>query len=296
MINMSKEFKKVRKAVFPVGGLGTRFLPATKSLPKEMLPVASKPLIQYVFEEAQKAGIEQFIFITGRNKNAINNHFDHSYELQSVLNDKDKKTELSLTKDWLPSAGQVAFIRQQQPLGLGHAVWCARNFIQDEPFAVLLADEMLQSKDGFLKEMVECYNDTGGSIIALTEVEPYQTVNYGIIEVKERKGEIVRINNMVEKPDPKDAPSNLAITGRYILHSNIFKYLEKTTPGRNGEIQLTDAMNNMAKDTEFYGVKFTGPRFDCGNPLGFLEANIAYAFEEKNRDQIISMLKKYIVE
>lgn len=287
--------KRLRKAVFPVGGLGTRFLPATKSMPKEMLPVASKPLIQYAFEEALAAGIEQFIFVTGRNKNAISNHFDHSYELQQHLSEKDKAHELELAKGWLPTAGQIAFVRQQEPLGLGHAVWCARNFIGDEPFAVVLADEMLLHKPGFLKEMATLYNETGGNIIGLAEVEREHIKRYGIIDPENRDDPIIKIRGMVEKPSPETAPSNLCIIGRYILQPEIFTYLQRGTKGSGGEIQLTDSMAEMLVDSPFYGLPFTGRRFDCGNPLGFLEANIAYALEQQgNKESVKQMLQEFI--
>lgn len=296
-MHISTPAKRLRKAVFPVGGLGTRFLPATKSMPKEMLPVASKPLIQHAFEEAVAAGIEQFIFITGRNKNAISNHFDHSYELQQHLSEKDKAYELGLAKGWLPSAGQVAFVRQQEPLGLGHAVWCARNFIGDEPFAVLLADEMLLQKDGFLKEMAELYNETGGNIIGLAEVEPKHVKRYGIVAVESDDGKKVKINGMVEKPAPEDAPSNLSIIGRYILQPDIFSYLERGKRGSGDEVQLTDSMSDMLSSSPFHGLRFTGKRFDCGNQLGFLEANIGYALDqEENKEAVQAILKKFIAE
>jgi UTP--glucose-1-phosphate uridylyltransferase len=291
---MSTSHKRLRKAVFPVGGLGTRFLPVTKSLPKEMLPVASKPLIQYAFEEAVAAGIEEFIFITGRNKNAISNHFDHSYELQRVLSEKEKEEELHITKGWLPHAGQIAFVRQQEPLGLGHAVWCARNFIGNEPFAVLLADEMMLVKDGFLKQMVENYHQHGGNHIAVAEVPREQTSRYGIIDPEATDGPLIKIRGMVEKPDPQYAPSTLSITGRYILQPEIFDYLEKGKRGSGNEIQLTDAMAQMLTSSPFYAVKCDGKRFDCGNQLGFLEANIAYALEQPAmREKVLELLKNY---
>jgi UTP--glucose-1-phosphate uridylyltransferase len=291
---MNNHIKKLRIAVFPVGGLGTRFLPATKSLPKEMLPVASKPLIQHVFEEAKAAGIEEFIFITGRNKNAISNHFDNSYELETILNEKDKQEQLALAKSWLPSAGHIAFVRQQNPLGLGHAVWCARNFIKNEPFAVLLADEMLLTPGGFLKQMNELYQKVGGNIVAVADVEKHQTSNYGIIAAESDDNNIIKIKNMVEKPLPKDAPSNISMTGRYILQPEIFDYLSESRVGVNGEIQLTDAMQKMLLTNDFHGLRCTDRRFDCGNELGFLEANIAYSLENNNnKKQIIEMLKFY---
>jgi UTP--glucose-1-phosphate uridylyltransferase len=287
---------KIRKAVFPVGGLGTRFLPATKSMPKEMLPVYSKPLIQYAFEEAKQAGIEQFIFIIGRNKNTIANHFDHSYELQSRLSESEKKLELSLTKDWLPSAGQIAFVRQQEPLGLGHAIWCARNFIgNDEPFAVLLADEMLKEEQGFLKKMCKLHEEKQANIIAVADIEPHLSHNYGIIEPSGDDGLVVAIKDMIEKPAKLDAKSNISISGRYILYPEIFEHLSKCEKGAGGEVQLTDAMRKMVRENNFYGLRCTTPRFDCGKPLGFLEANIAYAMDDANMaPKIKEMLKRYI--
>lgn len=272
--------RKVKTAVFPVGGLGTRFLPATKSMPKEMLPIANKPIIQYAYEEARDAGIEKFIFVTGRNKNAINNHFDHAYELESKLDEKNKSQELGQVMGWLPEAGQVAFVRQQKPLGLGHAIWCARNFIaKDEAFVVILADEMMmQSRDrkrNFLGEMIDLYQSKEeiASVVAVGEVEKNDTSKYGII----KNDGAEKITDMVEKPKPEVAPSNLAITGRYILQPEIFEYLEKFEVGSGGEIQLTDAMKAMCKKHPFYYKTIDEIRFDCGNVLGYLEANIAFA-------------------
>lgn len=285
--------RKITKAVFPVGGLGTRFLPATKSMPKEMLPIANKPIIQYAFEEAKNAGIEEFIFITGRNKNAINNHFDHAYELQSKLDEKGKSKELDQVMSWLPSAGQIAFVRQQEPLGLGHAVWCARNFIGDQPFVVILADEMILDKSNFLKSMIDLYNnqESNSSVVAVAPVDKKDTNKYGIISPD---GSTNKILDMIEKPSPDLAPSNLAINGRYILQPEIFTYLEKCGRGSGGEIQLTDAMKAMSKDYPFYYKIYEGIRFDCGNVLGFLEANIAFALEDKNiKDDFLKVLKKY---
>ena len=287
--------KRVTKAVFPVGGLGTRFLPVTKSIPKEMLPVASKPLIQYVFEEAKMAGIEQFIFIIGRNKTVLNNHFDHSYELQDMLSEKEKEYELEQVTKWLPSAGNIAFIRQQNPLGLGHAVWCARNFIgADEHFAVLLADEMLQEEGGFLKKMIDLHHENDANVIAVNPVERHEVSSYGIVAVEDEQQISSRILSMVEKPKPEVAPSQLSITGRYILSSRIFPILENTKKGSNDEIQLTDAMVSLLKEQDFYALRAECRRFDCGNPLGFLEANIAYCLDNPNmRAAAVAMLKKY---
>lgn len=286
--------KKIKKVIFPVGGLGTRFLPVTKSLPKEMLPVASKPLIQYAFEEAKMAGVELFLFVTGRNKNAINNHFDHAYELQSVLDEKQKSDELEMVKGWLPDAGSIAFVRQQEPLGLGHAVYCARNFIGDEPFAVILADEMLKCEKGFLREMVAVYEEFGSPVIGVNKVEKDKTNNYGIIDASHVRDNLFKINNMVEKPDPKDAPSDLSIVGRYILEPQIFDILAKQSKGKGGEVQLTDAMKEMLKTKDFYALEFKGQRFDCGNQVGFLDANIGYMFDNPEfQDEVKQILGKY---
>lgn len=290
--------KPVRKAVFPVGGLGTRFLPATKAIPKEMLPVAAKPLIQYAFEEAVEAGIEEFIFVTGRNKSAINNHFDHAFELQSVLTRDEKSKTLSAVRDWIPLSGQIAFIPQKEPKGLGHAVWCARNFIGDEPFAVLLADEMVLNKEkGLLAQMVEAYNDVHANIVAVAEVPKEDTKKYGILDPqnKNETARLIKAKGMVEKPEPKDAPSNLSLTGRYILMPEIFSYLEKGRASKDKEIQLTDSMQEMLSDFDFYGYKFEGARFDCGNRVGFLEANIAYALQDDEmKERVAKMLKKFV--
>jgi len=291
--------QKVRKAIFPVGGLGTRFLPATKAMPKEMLPVVDKPLIQYAFEEARAAGIEQFIFITGRNKNVLNNHFDHSYELQKLLSEKEKKDLLVLTRDWLPPAGQIAFIRQQEALGLGHAVWCARNFIGNEPFAVLLADEMVLSPKPFLQEMVSAYEKKKASIVGISEVAKDRVNQYGIIDTEKEQGGLIKIKGMVEKPEPSKAPSNLSIIGRYILEPEIISYLDKSLnkKGAGGEVQLTDAMAEMLKKKAFYAIKLQGKRYDCGSRKGFLEANIAFALARADmKNDVREIIKKFAAE
>lgn len=274
--------QKVKKAVFPVGGLGTRFLPATKSMPKEMLPVVDKPLIHYAFEEAVAAGIEQFIFVTGRNKNAISNHFDHSYELQRILEEKDKTRELEMTRSWMPDAGNVIFTRQMEPLGLGHAVWCARHWIQDEPFAVILADDMVLSNTPCLKQMVDDYHKAPGNLAAVMNVPREKTSSYGILDVSEDDGLIVKAKGVVEKPKPENAPSTLSIIGRYILQPSIFTQLEKQKTGAGGEIQLTDAMNDLIGTTDFYGYRFEGTRYDCGEQAGFVEANVAFALARED--------------
>ncbi len=288
---------KVKTAIFPVGGLGTRFLPATKSLPKEMLPIANKPLIQYAFEEACEAGIEKFIFITGRNKNAIANHFDHAYELESKLDEKNKAEELKKVIGWMPQAGQISFVRQQKPLGLGHAVWCARNFInKDELFAVILADELLMptknNSKNLLSQMIEelASKPANSSIIGVDEVALSEVNKYGII--KNEGGE--KIIDMVEKPSIDKAPSNLAIIGRYILQPKIFEYLEKFQIGSGGEIQLTDSLHEMCKNYPFFYKKNTQKRFDCGSVLGYLEANLAFALNDDNINQEVkNIIKKY---
>ena len=291
--------RKVKTAIFPVGGLGTRFLPATKSMPKEMLPIANKPIIQYAFEEARNAGIEKFIFVTGRNKNAINNHFDHAYELESKLDEKNKSLELKQVMGWMPEAGQLAFVRQQSPLGLGHAIWCARNFIaKDEAFVVILADEMMMQSQNrernFLGEMIDLYykKEELASVVAVDEIEMKDTNKYGIIKIAGDE----KITDMVEKPKTADAPSNLAITGRYILQPEIFEYLSKFEIGSGGEIQLTDAMKVMCKKSPYYYKKIDEVRFDCGNVLGYLEANLAFALNDPAINEgVKKIIKKYSV-
>ncbi len=288
---------KVKTAIFPVGGLGTRFLPATKSLPKEMLPIANKPLIQYAFEEACEAGIEKFIFITGRNKNTIANHFDHAYELESKLDEKNKEEELKKVIGWMPQAGQISFVRQQKPLGLGHAVWCARNFInKDELFAVILADELLMptknNSKNLLTQMIEelASKPANSSIVGVDEVAFSEVNKYGIIKNEGAE----KIIDMVEKPLIDKAPSNLAIIGRYILQPKIFEYLEKFQIGSGGEIQLTDSLREMCKNYPFFYKKNTQKRFDCGSVLGYLEANLAFALNDDNINQEVkNIIKKY---
>jgi UTP--glucose-1-phosphate uridylyltransferase len=269
----------IRKAVLPVAGLGTRFLPATKAMPKEMLTVVDRPLIQHVVDEAREAGIEHFIFVTGRNKGVIEDHFDKQYELEATLHGKDRKSDLDLLEKGLLGAGQASFTRQQSPLGLGHAVWCAREIIGHEPFAVLLPDVLVQAKHSCLAQMIDVYKAIGtkSNIIAVEEV-PAERVNmYGIVGVGKPHGKAFEITDMVEKPSRDKAPSNLSITGRYILQPEIFDILAKQARGAGGEIQLTDAMIQLSKNTPFYGLKFDGKSYDCGSKLGFLTANVAYA-------------------
>lgn len=287
---------KIRKVVFPVGGLGTRFLPATKSMPKEMLPIVDKPLIHYAFEEARAAGIEEFIFITGRNKDAINNHFDHAYELQSFLGQKGKEAELERAGGWLPEPGSILFIRQQEPLGLGHAIWCARNAIGDEPFAVILADELTLWEKPSIGQMIEVFAQyPHANIIGVDEVEREHTRKYGILDVISRKDRLVEAQALVEKPLPEDAPSTTAIVGRYILQPQIFEILERQNAGAGGEIQLTDAINAMLPQTKVYGLHLEGRRFDCGERTGFVEANLAFALANPEmHDRVRKMLQQYV--
>lgn len=272
--------EKIRKCVFPVGGLGTRFLPATKSMPKEMLPVVDKPLIHYAFEEAKAAGIEEFIFVTGRNKDAIENHFDHAYELQKTLSDKQKKEALALTRDWLPKAGSIIYTRQQEPLGLGHAIWCARHIVGDEPFAVILADDLVDAKAPCLKQMVKAHVN-GSNMAAVMDVPREKTASYGILKLGAKKGKLVQARGLIEKPAPKAAPSTTSIIGRYILQPSIFDVLETQRKGSGGEIQLTDALNGQIPDVPFYGFHFDGTRYDCGEVAGYIEANVAFALQRK---------------
>jgi UTP--glucose-1-phosphate uridylyltransferase len=266
----------VRKAVFPVAGLGTRFLPATKAMPKEMLTVVDKPVIQYALEEARAAGIEQFIFVTGRNKTALDDHFDVSYELHETLKERGKLAALGDIEAWLPRAGQVASVRQQRPLGLGHAVWCARHLVGDEPFAVILPDDMVLSEMPCLAQMIEAYGEVGGNLVAVDEVPHEHTNRYGILDVGADDGRLVEVKGLVEKPAPDVAPSNLSIIGRYILQPEIFHELEQTPKGAGGEIQLTDGMVRLIGRQPFHGLRFAGKRYDCGDKIGFLEANIAF--------------------
>ncbi|MBK3662496.1 UTP--glucose-1-phosphate uridylyltransferase [Bradyrhizobium diazoefficiens] len=288
---------KIRKAVFPVAGLGTRVLPATKAMPKEMLTIVDKPLIQYVYDEAREAGIEHFIFVTGRNKNVIEDHFDRMYELDATLAARGKKAEQDVLAQNQPEAGAVSFTRQQAPLGLGHAVWCARDIVGNEPFAVVLPDELVLNSPGCLKQMIETASSLGekSNLIAVEAVPDHLTHQYGICGVGKRTGKMFEVDGMIEKPAKGTAPSNLSITGRYILQPEIFKILETQERGAGGEIQLTDAMIGLAKSQKFYGVEFEGERHDCGSKPGFLRANIAYALKRPElREGLIAEMKKYL--
>jgi UTP--glucose-1-phosphate uridylyltransferase len=284
-------FKRVKKAVLPVGGLGTRFLPATKAMPKEMLTVVDKPLIQYAVEEARAAGIEDIIFVTGRGKAVIEDHFDHSYELESTLQARGKENELKEIRALLPAEGQFSYIRQKEPLGLGHAVWCARNLVGDEPFAVILADDLVHTDTPCLKQMMDAYDHVGGNMVAVMDVPRAHTNRYGILSPGREEGRLVEIKGLVEKPAPDQAPSTLSIIGRYILQPDVFRHLSEKQKGAGGEIQLTDAMAKMIGHMPFHGFRFAGVRYDCGDKIGFLTANIALALD---RPDLQEGVKKYI--
>jgi UTP--glucose-1-phosphate uridylyltransferase len=279
----------VRKAVFPVAGMGTRFLPATKAVPKEMLPVVDKPVVQYAVEEAREAGIEQFIFVTGRGKHVLEDHFDHAYELESLLTERDKTAELDSLLEGLPKTGSVSFTRQQKPLGLGHAVWSARHFVGNEPFAVLLPDDLMVGQPGAVAQMIEAYNKVGGGAIVAAEEKPRaETKRYGVIDPGKRNGNITEVKGVVEKPDPEKAPSTLCIIGRYILPPEIFAELDRQERGAGNEIQLTDSMQRLIGRVPFHAVTTTCSRYDCGDKVGFLHANIAVAL---TRPDIAPQLK-----
>jgi UTP--glucose-1-phosphate uridylyltransferase len=296
---MPPAMKPIRKAIFPVAGLGTRFLPATKAMPKEMLPVVDRPLIQHVVDEAREAGIEHFIFVTGRQKSVIEDHFDRQFELELTLKERNKTADLKLLSEDLPNPGTTSFTRQQSPLGLGHAVWCARELVGREPFALLLPDVLVQNKPGCLKQMIEAYRsgEENANIIAVEEVPMERISAYGVVGVGKAKGKAFSITEMVEKPPRDKAPSNLIITGRYILQPEIFDLLATQAGGAGGEIQITDSMIKLAKTQPFYGLKFDGRSFDCGSKIGFLAANIAYALERPDlgpalREEIKTLVGK----
>ncbi len=284
----SRTMKRIRKAVLPVAGLGTRFLPATKAVPKEMLTVVDRPVVQHVVDEAREAGIEHFIFVTGRGKAVIEDHFDISYELERTLQERNKTEAYEALKKDLPAAGQTSFTRQQEPLGLGHAVWCAREIVGDEPFAVILPDMLSR---GSMVQMLKAYEQHGGNIIAVEEVAPDQTHQYGIVSVGQEYGDTFEITGMVEKPPKGTAPSNYIISGRYILQPEIFSILERGERGAGGEIQLTDGMKRLSETQKFYGMHYRGKTYDTGSKLGFLVANLAYGLE---RPELRDALKQEI--
>ena len=282
----------VKKAIFPVGGLGTRFLPATKSMPKEMLPIVDKPLIQYAVEEAANAGIEQFIFVTSRGKSAIENHFDHSFELENNLLAKGKRDTLASAQEMLKIPGSYAYVRQQEPAGLGHAIWCARHLIQNESFAVILADDLIFGQST-IKEMIKNY--TSGNMVAIMEVDKQKVSSYGIVKVDNSDKDLMQINQMVEKPSVENAPSNLAIIGRYILDHKVFEVLEKQERGTSHEIQLTDAISSQLDRVPCLGYKIKNERFDCGSKLGFLQANLSFALDRKDLNSDLNNWLKTLI-
>ena len=277
--------KKLRKAVFPVGGLGTRFLPATKAMPKEMLTVVDKPLIQYAVDEAREAGIEQIIFVTGRGKSALEDHFDISYELETTMRERDKALDAIEGTRFRP--GEVIYVRQQEPIGLGHAIWCARHIVGDEPFAIFLPDELMVGAPGCMKQMVEAYNEIGGNIVCALEVASEETRKYDIISPGAVNGKLTEVLGLIEKPAPGTAPSNLMIPGRYILQPEVMRVLENQARGAGNEIQLTDAMAQMIGTQPFHGFRFEGRRFDCGDKAGFITANIALALDRADIGPVV---------
>lgn len=272
--------KPIRKAVFPVAGLGTRFLPATKAIPKEMLPVVDRPLIQYAVDEAREAGIEQMIFVTGRGKGAIEDHFDIAFELEHTMAERGR--DLSVLEPTRLGPGNCAYVRQQVPLGLGHAIWCARDIVGDEPFAIFLPDEFMFGTPGCMKQMVDAYHQLGGNLLSVLEVPREEVSSYGVIAPGESHGTVTEVRGLVEKPAVADAPSNLIISGRYILQPEVMKVLNRQEQGAGGEIQLTDAMAHMIGTQPFHAVTFNGRRFDCGSKTGYIEANLAVALSRED--------------
>ncbi|NCO20653.1 MAG: UTP--glucose-1-phosphate uridylyltransferase GalU [Rhodobacterales bacterium] len=288
--------RKVTKAIFPVAGMGTRFLPATKAVPKEIMTLVDRPLIQYAIDEARAAGIREFIFVTSRGKSALEDYFDHAPELESALRKKGKTELLEVLKDTNMDSGAIAYIRQHKALGLGHAVWCARRLIGDEPFAVILPDDVIAAEKPCLQQMVEAYQETGGNMVAAMEVPPEKASSYGLLDVEEEMGSLVRVRGMVEKPKPEDAPSNLAVIGRYILTPKIMNNLNKMKSGAGGEIQLTDAIAQEIGGADgVYGLRFRGQRFDCGSKAGFLQATVSFGMSRPDlRDEFTSYLHEIV--
>lgn len=286
---------KVTKAVFPVAGLGTRFLPATKAMPKEMLPVVDKPLIQYAVEEALDAGIKDIIFVTGKGKQAIEDHFDHSCELEQTLIARNKNALLKVVTNLIPESGTLVYTRQNEPLGLGHAIWCARNIVGREPFAVLLADDLIKSQKPVLGQMMERFDSLQSSMVCVEEVDHQATASYGILDADAPVDRLTTVRGLVEKPKPEDAPSNLAIIGRYILTPEIFDILENKETGAGGEIQITDAMAKLLKSQSIYGYRYEGTRFDCGTKVGFQMANLSFAMDRPDmRERLTPFLSRLI--
>ena len=287
---------RVRKAVFPVAGLGTRVLPAVKAVPKEMLPVVDRPLIEYAVEEARAAGIEEFIFVTGRGKDALEDHFDRAVELEETLQRKGKSEALEAIRPKLP-AGAVTALRQQNPLGLGHAIWCARRAVGDEPFAVVLPDDLIQARTPCLRQLVDAYADTGGNLAAVVDVPRDQTRRYGILDVTQDDGRLASARGLVEKPDPEAAPSTLSIIGRSILDPQVIRELDRRDSGYGGEIQLTDAIAATLPALPFHGLRFEGTRFDCGNKAGYVAATLAFALDHpETRDETAALIRSLAEE
>lgn len=288
--------KKVTKAIFPVAGMGTRFLPATKSVPKEIMTLVDRPLVQYAIDEARAAGIKEFIFVTSRGKGALEDYFDHSPMLEQELRSKNKDDLLAVLKSTYMDSGAIAYVRQHRPLGLGHAVWCARRLIADEPFAVILPDDVISADPPCLQQMVEAYAETGGNMVAAMEVAPEKASAYGVLDVSEDHGSVVSVKGMVEKPKAEDAPSNLAVIGRYILTPSVLRNLDRMGQGAGGEIQLTDAIaQDIAAGKPAYGYRFDGQRFDCGSKAGFLQATVAFALARDDlRDDLAAYLQEMV--
>ncbi len=287
--------KPLRKAVLPVAGLGTRFLPATKAMAKEMLPVVDRPLIQYAVDEARAAGIEQFCMVTGRGKTALVEHFDIAFELEAVLRERGKSAELQALRDLSLPPGSVVTVRQQEPMGLGHAIWCARAFIGDDPFAILLPDDLVLAEKPCLLQLADAYRQTGGCVVAVTEVPRSQTNRYGILDVGADDGRLVEVRGLVEKPDPAVAPSNLSIIGRYVLLPQVLGYLSQMQRGAGNEVQLTDAMAKLIGQVPFHGLRYEGRRFDCGDKVGFLEAQVAFALKRPDLAAAVrAFLRTYV--
>ncbi len=290
---MSASNKIVRKAVFPVAGLGTRFLPITKAIPKEMLPIVDKPLIHYAVQEALEAGIEEFIFVTGKGKSSIENYFDTSYDFGGQLSKIGKTSALDEVHELLPAPDQITFTRQQEPLGLGHAVWCARDLVGNEPFAVLLADDLMSSNEPCLKQMINAYTKTGGNLVAVEEINIKISNRYGILDIQSRDRNLFSANDIIEKPEPKNSPSNIAVIGRYILNPDIFAKLGHFEQGSGAEIQLTDAISSMITETPLYGIECEAKRYDCGDKAGFVLANLDFATKRDDlNDTFLSELSK----
>ncbi len=286
--------KPIKKAVFPVAGLGTRFLPATKVVPKELLPIVDRPLIQYAVEEAREAGIEQMIFVTGRGKSAIVDNFDIAYELENTMNERGK--DLSVLEQTRFTPGDLITVRQQVPMGLGHAIWCARAIVGDEPFAILLPDELMVGKPGCIKQMVEAYDEVGGNLVSVLEVPEETVSSYGVITPGAQSGALTEVKGLVEKPPVAEAPSNKVVTGRYILQPEVMRILEKQEKGAGGEIQLTDAMARLIGDQPFHAVTFGGRRYDCGSKLGFVEATLALALEREDLGADVRAIAERLLE